>query len=139
MDVFYDDINISLPNLFKNDDILFSKVNAMKSNFAYLCDVFPNGYFICDDHFMHIFDINSVQTRSFNLGAYENPKNILITSNLTLDERIKMEEILRKRQKVFAWGYEDMSGIDRETIEHNIPTYPHVTLIKQKRRRLRPE
>ena len=32
-----------------------------------------------------------------------------------------------------------MLGIDREIAEHNIPTYPHVTPIKQKQRRLRPE
>ena len=40
------------------DDILFSKVDAIKSEFAYLCDVFSNGYSACDDHFIHIFDIN---------------------------------------------------------------------------------
>ena len=102
----------------------------MNSNFAYLCDVFPNVYSVCDDHFMYMFDINSVQTELFNLGTCEKPKNILLTSNLTPDERIKMEEILRKRQKVFAWSYEDMSGIDREISEHNILTYPHIILIK---------
>ena len=32
----------------------------------------------------------------------------------------KMIETLKKRQKVFAWGYEDMSGIDREIIEHRM-------------------
>ena len=59
----------------------------MKSNFAYLCDIFPNGYSIYDDHFMHMFDINSTQTESFNLGITDNPKNILLASNLTPDER----------------------------------------------------
>ena len=43
-----------------------------------------------------------------------------------------MEETLKKRHKVFAWGYKDMLGIDREIAEHNIPTYPYVTPIKQK-------
>ena len=32
-----------------------------------------------------------------------------------------------------------MPGINREIIEYNIPIYPHVILIKQKQRRLRPE
>ena len=74
----------------------------MKSNFAYLCDVLPNGYSYCDDHFMYIFDINFMQTESFNLGTIENPKNILITSDITPDESEKLKEILIKRQKVFA-------------------------------------
>ena len=83
--------------MFETDDLFFSKINAIKSNFAYLYNVFPKSYFIYDDHFMHMFDINSSQTESFNLGTCDNPKNILITSNLTPDERIKMEETLRKR------------------------------------------
>ena len=32
-----------------------------------------------------------------------------------------------------------MPGIDREIIEHKIPTYPHMSPVKQKKRRLRPE
>ena len=86
-----------MANLFDTDNIFFSKVNAMNSNFAYLCDVLPNGYAVCDDHLMHMFDINSVQTESFNLGKHDNPKNILIASDLTLEEREKMKEILLKR------------------------------------------
>ena len=130
LDVFYDDIDISVANLFDTDDLFFSTVNAMNSNFAYLCDVLPNGYSVCDDHFMHMFDINSVQTESFNLGIHDNPKNILIASNLTPEEREKMKETLVKRQKVFAWGYEDMPSIDREITEHRIPTYSHVAPVK---------
>ena len=60
-----------------------------------------------------MFDINSTLTESFNLGTTDKPKNILLASDLTHYER-KMEEIIKKRQKVFAWGYEDMPGIDRE-------------------------
>ena len=69
----------------------------MKSDFSYFCDVFSNGYLVCDDHFMHMFDINSIQTKSFNLDTNKNPKNIPIAYDLTLEEREKMKEILRKR------------------------------------------
>ena len=83
--------------IFDIDDLFFSKVNAIKYNFAYLCDMLHNGYSICDDHFMHMFDINSIQTESFNLGTYDNPKNILIASSLTLEERLKIKKTLRKK------------------------------------------
>ena len=59
IDVFYDDIDISVGNLFNTNNLFFSKVNAMNSDFAYLYDVLPNGYTVCDDNFMHMFDINS--------------------------------------------------------------------------------
>ena len=84
LDVFYDDVDISIAHLFEIDDIFFSKVNTINSDFAYLYDVFPNGYLVCDDYFMHMFDINSIQTEPFNLGTDENPKNILLDSDLTL-------------------------------------------------------
>ena len=84
-------------NLFDTDYLFFFKVNTMKSDFAYLCDVLLNGYSICDDHFMHMFDFNSVQTESFNLGTCDNPKNILIASSLTLEERLKIKKTLRKK------------------------------------------
>ena len=58
--LFYDDIDISVAHLFEIDDVFFSKVNAINSDFAYLCDIFPNGYSVCDDHFMYMFDINYV-------------------------------------------------------------------------------
>ena len=60
LDVFYDDFDMSVENLFDTDDLFFSKLNVMKYDFAYLCDVLPNSYYVCDDHFMHMFDINSV-------------------------------------------------------------------------------
>ena len=90
MDVFYDDYDVSLAALFETDNLFYSKVNAMKSDFAYLCDVF--GYSVYDDHFMHMFDINSTHTESFNLGTTDKPKNILLASDLTHDEREKMKE-----------------------------------------------
>ena len=40
MDVFYDDYDISFAALFETDDLFYSKVDAMKSDFAYLCNVF---------------------------------------------------------------------------------------------------
>ena len=96
-DSYVNDFDISFSSLFDIDDLFFSKIDAMKSEFAYLCDVLPNGYTCCDDHFMHIFDINSVQTKTFNLGTIENPKNILIASDSTPDEREKNERNINKK------------------------------------------
>ena len=97
MNIFYDDYDVSLIPLFEADGLFYSKMNAMKSDFAYLCDVFPNGYSIYDDHFMHLFDVNYMQTESFNFTTIDNPKNILLASNLTHDEKEKMKETLKKR------------------------------------------
>ena len=100
VDVFYDDYDVFLAELFEIDDLFISKFNAMNAGFAYLCDVLPNGYTVCDDHFMHLFDTNSMPTALFNLSTIDNPKDILLASDLTHDEREKMIKILKKRQTI---------------------------------------
>ena len=88
---------------------------------------------------MSIFDINSTKVEAFNLGTCENPRNISIASEVTSEERKKLEEVLKKYARVFAWSYEDMSGVDRSIAHHVIPTYPKIRPIKQKLRMMRPE
>ena len=73
------------------------------------------------------------------MGTNENPKNISISHDSTPDERKKFERILTKRKVVFTWSYEDMPGLDRDIVEHHIPTYPKAKPAKQKLRKLRPE
>ena len=73
---------------------------------------------------MSIFDINSTKVEAFNLGTCENPRNILIANEVTSEERKKLEEVLKKYAKMFAWSYEDMPGVDKSIAQHVIPTYP---------------
>ena len=86
-----------------------------------------------------LIDINSIQLDSLNMSTDENPKYISISHDLTPEERKNIERILIKRKVVFAWSYEDMPGLDRDIVEHHIPTYPEARPVKQKLRRLRPE
>ena len=90
-----------------------TKVNDMISDFAYLCDVLPNGTVHFINHTMSMLNINSVQTSAFDLGTKENPQEILIASNVTPEERVRFEQIIRRWKEVFAWTYSDMPGIDR--------------------------
>ena len=102
----------------------------MNSGLAYLCDVDSDGlvHFNIDRSCM--FDINSIQLDSLNMGTNENPKYILISYDLTPDERKNFERILTKRKIVFAWSYEDMPGLDRDIVEHHIPMYSEARPVK---------
>ena len=95
---------------------VYSKYDAMKSNFAYLCDVSYDN----DDHFiepyMSIFDIHSINTKPFKLGMDEDPRILHISKDVTPEERRELEKILTKYSKGFAWTYNDMPGIDRDII-----------------------
>ena len=114
-------------------------VNDMKTGFAYLCDVDSDGHVHFNFDCSCMFDINSIQLDSLNMGTNENPKYISISHDLTPDKREKFKRILTKRKVVFAWSYEDMPGLDRDIAEHHISTYPEAKPVKQKLRSLRPE
>ena len=89
-----------------------------------MCDVDPDGHVYFNTDRSCIFDINSIQLDSLNIGTNKNPKCISISYDLTPDERKNFERILTKRKVLFDWSYEDMPGLDRDIAEHHIPTYP---------------
>ena len=74
---------------------------------------------------------------TINLGNDKNPCLIKIGSTLNEKERKDLQELLTKFQKVFAWSYEDMPGIDLEITQHHIDTHDHMVPVKQKLRRMR--
>ena len=136
-DVFYEETDVITSGLYEDVNSVFLVVNDINSGFAYLCDVDPDGCVHFNTDRSCMFDINSIQLDSLNMGTNENPKYIPISHDLTPDERENFERILIKRKVVFAWSYEDMPGLDRDIAEHHIPTYPEAKPVKQKLRRLK--
>ena len=60
--------------------------------------------------------------------------NTLITS-----EKDALVALLTEFKEVFAWSYEDMTGIDIDIVQHCIPTDPNMKPVKQNLRRMKPE
>ena len=58
--------------------------------------------------------------------------------DLSIDERDGLAQLLISYLDVFAWSYEDMSGLDPSIVQHRLPLLPHVRPVKQKLRRLHP-
>ena len=67
---------------------------------------------------------------TLNLGNDKNPRLIKIGSTLNEQERNDLKELLIEFQKVFAWSYEDMPGIDLEIAWYYIDTLSHMVLVK---------
>ena len=76
---------------------------------------------------------------TINLGYNKNTCLIKIGLTLNEKERIDLQELLMEFQEVFAWSYEDMSGIDLEIAQHHINTHDHMVSVKQKLRRMSTE
>ena len=100
-DVLYEKTDVITFGLYEDKNSIFMAVNDMKTGFAYLCDVDPDGHVHFNFDCSCMFDINSIQLDSLNMGTNKNPKCISISHDLTPDERKNFERILTKRKVVF--------------------------------------
>ena len=96
--MFYEETDIITSGLFEDKNSVFVLVNDMNSGLAYLCDVDFDGLMHFNIDRSCMFDINSIQLDSLNMGTNENPKCISISHDLTRDERKNFERILTKKR-----------------------------------------
>ena len=84
---FYEETDVITSGLYEDENFVFMLVNDINSGLAYLCDVDSDGlvHFNIDRSCM--FDINSIQLDSLNMGTSEHPKQNSISHDLTLEER----------------------------------------------------
>ena len=67
-------------------------------------------------------------------GIENQPRELKIGSPLSTDERNRLNFLLRSYLDVFAWSYEDMSGLNPSIVQHHLPILPHAKPVKQKLR-----
>jgi ribonuclease HI len=73
-----------------------------------------------------------------NIGTVNNPKNVKLSKFLSIENKNKYTELLKRYKDVFAWSYEDLKTYDTSVIEHKIPLKPGVKPFKQKLRQFNP-
>jgi ribonuclease HI len=73
-----------------------------------------------------------------NIGTVDNPKMVKLSKFLSVENKNKYTELLKKYKDVFAWSYEDLKTYDTSVIEHKIPLKPGVKPFKQKLREFNP-
>ena len=69
-----------------------------------------------------------------DFGTTDQPRELRIGSDLSADERDSLIQLLIAYLDVFAWSYEDMSGLDPSIVQHRLPLLPHARPVKQKLR-----
>ena len=73
-----------------------------------------------------------------DFSTIDQPRELKIGSPLSIDERDNLIHLLRSYLDVFAWSYEDISGLDPSIVQHHFPILPHARQVKQKLRKLHP-
>ena len=79
------------------------------------------------------------ELRELNLGTSEDPKPIFVSALLTPEELEDYEQLLREYRDVFAWGYQDMPGLDPNMAVHKLSISKEKHPTKQAQRHYRPE
>ena len=77
-------------------------------------------------------------TEIVDFDTVDQPRELRIGSNLSVDKRDSLIQLLGAYLDVFAWSYKDMPGLDPSIVQHRFPFLPHARLVKQKLRRLHP-
>ncbi|XP_045822028.1 uncharacterized protein LOC123914912 [Trifolium pratense] len=62
-----------------------------------------------------------------------------ISANIPKELRDKLVELLKEFKDCFAWDYNEMSGLNRNLVEHRLPIRPDKKPVKQSPRRFAPE
>ena len=78
-------------------------------------------------------------TEAVNLGTEEEKKEVKIGTTLSPATRKELIDLLQDYNDVFAWSYQDMPGLDIDTVVHCLPLREECALVKQKPRRVKPE
>ena len=80
---------------------------------------------------------NVVENR--NIGTEENSKIIKLSKNLTVKEKEKYVNLMKRCTDVFSWSYEYLKEYDTSIIQHTIPIKPGENPFRQKLRRINPK
>ncbi|XP_020410280.1 uncharacterized protein LOC109946529 [Prunus persica] len=77
--------------------------------------------------------------QEINLGTVDNPKPIFVSALLTPQELEEYTQLLQEYRDVFAWGYQDMPGLDPNVAVHKLGIPDEARWVKQAPCRFRPE
>ena len=80
-----------------------------------------------------------IRIELIDFRALDQPEEIRIGSSLSPDERSGLIDLLKSYLDVFAWSYEDITGLNPTIVQHHLPILPHARPVKQKLRRLHPQ
>ncbi|XP_070012178.1 uncharacterized protein [Nicotiana sylvestris] len=81
-------------------------------------------------------DLND--TEMVNMGTSEEIRETKISIHTYEKTRNALIQLLFEFNDVFAWSYDDMSGLSVDLVVHKLPTYPHCPPVQQKQRKFKP-
>ncbi|XP_070022264.1 uncharacterized protein [Nicotiana sylvestris] len=82
---------------------------------------------------------NLDKIEAVNLGDVETVKETRISIHLSPIEKEEYICFLKENEDIFAWSYDDITGLRTSIVAHKLPTNPMCPPVKQKLRKFKPE
>ncbi|XP_070008487.1 uncharacterized protein [Nicotiana sylvestris] len=80
---------------------------------------------------------NLNETEPINIGSFEEIREMKISIHTEQKTRDALIQLLFEYRDVFAWSYDDMSGLSVDLVVHELPTYPDFPPVQQKQRKFK--
>lgn len=80
---------------------------------------------------------NLNETETVNLGSLDNIRETKISVHLEPQLREEIIEVLFEYKHVFAWSYDDMTGLSTDLVVRKLPTDLACSPVKQKLRKFK--
>jgi len=74
-----------------------------------------------------------------DLSKGDEKKEVKIGTSMKKEVKEELCALLKEFRDVFAWSYNDMSGLDTDIVQHKLPLKPECPPVRQKLRRMKPE
>ncbi|XP_070007701.1 uncharacterized protein [Nicotiana sylvestris] len=82
---------------------------------------------------------NLDETEAVNLGDAKTVKETRISIRLSPTEEEEYIHFLREYEDIFAWSYDDMTGLSTSIVAHKLLTNPMCLPVKQKLKKFKPD
>ncbi|XP_070048473.1 uncharacterized protein [Nicotiana tomentosiformis] len=82
---------------------------------------------------------NLDESEAVNLGYSELVKETHISIHLSPTEKEEYIRFLKEYEDIFAWSYDDMTGLSTSIVAHKLTTNPTCPPVKQKIRKFKPD
>ncbi|XP_070017731.1 uncharacterized protein [Nicotiana sylvestris] len=82
---------------------------------------------------------NLDEIETVNFGDTKTVKETHISIYLSPAEKEEYIRFLREYEDIFAWSYDDMTGLSTSIVDHKLPTNPMCPPVKRKLRKFKPD
>ncbi|XP_070032475.1 uncharacterized protein [Nicotiana tomentosiformis] len=102
-------------------------------------DIIPEEIVREVENFQNKAKSNLDETETVDLGDSERVKETRVSIHLSPSEKEEYFRFLKEYEDIFAWSYDDMTGLSTSIVAHKLPTDPKCLPVKQKLRKFKPD